>query len=139
MKYSEKLNSPLWQRKRLEIFSRDNFSCTECGSNHKTLHVHHKKYSKGADPWEYKNQDLTTLCFECHEKEHVVILDPERKYEHLILWQETPIVINTLNMQLHQLQNKLKENIPSELMNEILKNIMFIQQQKRELLQEIKN
>jgi hypothetical protein len=63
--YSEKLKDPRWQRKRLEVFSRDNFTCVECGAKDKTLHVHHRKYS--GEPWEAPLEDLQTLCYECHE------------------------------------------------------------------------
>jgi hypothetical protein len=131
MTYSEKLSNPRWQRKRLEIMDRDNWSCTKCCSSTRTLHVHHKKYIKGANPWDYEDHFLTTLCYICHENEHEEIIDPERKYEHLILLRETPHVINSLNIQLGELQNKLKEEISPELTEEILKNIMFIQQQKK--------
>lgn len=135
MNYSEKLSNPLWQRKRLEIFNRDKWSCTQCGCDFRTLHVHHKKYIKGANPWEYEDHFLTTLCHICHEIEHEIIVDPERKYEHLILYKETPEVINKLNIQLHELQNKLKEDISSELVDDILGNIMFLKNQKKQLLE----
>lgn len=135
MTYQEKLSSPLWQKKRLEIFSRDNWTCTKCHNNHRTLHVHHIRYKKGSNPWEYDNSYLTTLCHICHEKEHEVIIDPERKYEHLIIYKESPLVINTLNIQLHQLQSKLKEDLETELMNDILGNIIFIQKQLKHLSQ----
>ena len=64
--YSEKLKDPRWQRKRLEIMERDNFTCTECGDKKSTLNVHHWNYSK--EPWDAKNEDLTTLCHLCHNK-----------------------------------------------------------------------
>jgi 5-methylcytosine-specific restriction endonuclease McrA len=32
-KYSEKLRDPRWQKKRLEIFQRDNFICQNCKTN----------------------------------------------------------------------------------------------------------
>jgi hypothetical protein len=64
--YSEKLKDPRWQRKRLEIFQRDNFICQDCGDNTNTLHVHHLKYEK-KDPWDYDNNDLITLCETCHK------------------------------------------------------------------------
>lgn len=64
MTYSEKLTDPRWQRKRLEILNRDNFSCQLCGSDKYTLHVHHKSYN--GDPWETANSELITLCEDCH-------------------------------------------------------------------------
>lgn len=36
----------------------------------KGLHVHHKYYKDGLLPWEYDNDALCTLCWECHEKLH---------------------------------------------------------------------
>lgn len=68
--YSEKLKHPLWQRKRLEILDRDNFKCRGCGSETNTLNVHHLKYIRGNNPWEYPNSFLITLCDICHEIEH---------------------------------------------------------------------
>lgn len=64
MGYTEKLKDPRWQRKRLEILQRDNFSCTCCGDNKSTLHVHHVKYN--GEPWEVDSSLLITLCSECH-------------------------------------------------------------------------
>lgn len=54
--------------KRLEILQRDDWACTFCGDKEKTLHVHHRQYIKGRMPWEYEEEFLTTLCFECHEE-----------------------------------------------------------------------
>ena len=67
MNYSEKLKDPRWQKKRLEILERDEWACKRCGNNKKTLHVHHKKYHK--EPWDAKNNDLETLCEDCHAEE----------------------------------------------------------------------
>ena len=64
MKYSDKLKDPRWQKKRLKVFERDNWKCTECENTDKTLHVHHKKYDK--KPWKTKLEYLVTLCEECH-------------------------------------------------------------------------
>lgn len=66
--YSEKLRDPRWQRKRLEVMERDEFTCINCKCKDKTLNVHHWYYSKGAAPWEYENSALSCLCEECHEK-----------------------------------------------------------------------
>ena len=67
MSYSELLKDPRWQKKRLEILDRDNFTCTVCGDSRETLHVHHKRYS--GSPWDSSNEDLSTLCRWCHEQE----------------------------------------------------------------------
>jgi hypothetical protein len=64
--YSEKLQDPRWQKKRLEILQRDNFTCLGCEATDKTLHVHHTVYVKGVEPWDY-DQSLMTLCSDCHE------------------------------------------------------------------------
>jgi len=70
MTYSEKLTDPRWQRKRLEILSRDGFKCLECGDTKKTLHVHHKTYQSGLDPWSYPDDNFRTLCKDCHSQSH---------------------------------------------------------------------
>lgn len=66
MTYAEQLKSPKWQKKRLEILERDNFTCTSCGSTEKQLHVHHGAYLGGLKLWEYDNRMLHTLCAGCH-------------------------------------------------------------------------
>lgn len=55
---------PLWQKKRLEILERDNFTCYACGSKDKTLHVHHVLYC--GKPWNTPNEYMQTLCEDCH-------------------------------------------------------------------------
>lgn len=68
MTYAEKLKDPRWQKKRLKILKRDKFTCRDCKSTTKTLHVHHKIYSKiSIDPWEYEDFLLITLCEDCHK------------------------------------------------------------------------
>lgn len=74
MTYSEKLKDPRWQRKRLEIMERDDFTCRDCGSRDKTLHVHHCHYDKG-EPWEARDDILLTLCADCHESRGVLESD----------------------------------------------------------------
>jgi len=69
MTYSEKLKDPRWQKKRLKILERDDFTCTDCGDTESTLMVHHLKYS--GDPWEIEDKYLITLCEICHESWHI--------------------------------------------------------------------
>lgn len=66
--YSQKLLDPRWQRKRLEVLSRDGFKCVKCKNGKRTLHVHHLSY-KG-NPWEVAMSQLETLCSLCHKNEH---------------------------------------------------------------------
>lgn len=67
--YTELLRDPRWQKKRLKILERDNWTCRKCESKEKTLHVHHLYYEYGKNPWEYPDLSLSTLCLECHEEE----------------------------------------------------------------------
>jgi len=64
--YIELLRDPRWQRRRLEIMARDEFACLSCGDKERTLNVHHKRYRRGAKPWEYEDDQLITLCEDCH-------------------------------------------------------------------------
>ena len=64
--YSDLLRDPRWQKKRLQILERDDFTCQGCGDKENTLHVHHKYYTYGKKPWEYSDQILITLCNNCH-------------------------------------------------------------------------
>lgn len=68
--YQAKLLDPRWQRKRLEALQRSDFSCDCCGDSVSTLHVHHKQYIKGREPWEYEVGQLCCLCAECHRESH---------------------------------------------------------------------
>lgn len=67
--YIEKLRDPHWQKKRLEVMSRDGFTCQLCGDTEHTLNVHHRRYILGRDPWDYPDEDLITLCEACHSLE----------------------------------------------------------------------
>lgn len=73
--YKEKFLDPRWQKKRLLILQRDNFSCCQCGDEKSTLHVHHKYYTFGIEPWDYPNELIETLCVDCHKQETWESLD----------------------------------------------------------------
>lgn len=85
LSYEEQIKSPHWQKRRLQILQRDNFTCQICGSTEKTLHVHHLYYDKGRMIWDYEDKALVTLCENCHKEEHdpkgvIDSLDAIRRY-----------------------------------------------------------
>lgn len=67
MTYSEKLRDPRWQRRRLEIFQREDFRCVICRRADKNIQAHHLIYLK-RDPWDYPLDMFQTLCDDCHEE-----------------------------------------------------------------------
>ena len=86
--YAEKLKDPRWQRKRLEVFNRDNFRCQYCLNEHFTLHVHHLTYQYGFEPWEADDSDLTTICEDCHDLEHRIEERNRRLFDNIYALDE---------------------------------------------------
>lgn len=90
--YAEKLKDPRWQRKRLDILNRDEWSCQACGDKDATLHVHHKEYKFGKDPWEYGEGDLITYCADCHETAGEIANDIKHLTGRMSLEQQSELV-----------------------------------------------
>jgi len=67
--YLEKLKDPRWQKLRLKVFERDEWTCQSCLTDDNSLCVHHTYYEEGLEPWEYPLHSLVTLCELCHEEE----------------------------------------------------------------------
>lgn len=80
MTYREKLKDPRWLKKRLEILEKDDYICQECFGPHKDLQVHHKYYKRNAEPWEYDNDALVTMCDNCHRQIHYFLKEFDREY-----------------------------------------------------------
>ena len=72
--YAEKLKDPKWSEFRHEVLSFYGDECTSCGGNDTTLgdgiHVHHKRYIRDREPWEYDMDDVTVICGTCHKEIH---------------------------------------------------------------------
>ncbi len=84
--YAEKLKDPMWQKVRGFMLWRDNYTCQKCGAKQEwgyELHVHHKRYIAGREPWQYGTADLTTLCKQCHCKEHGIKHGPVGSLRHI--------------------------------------------------------
>lgn len=68
--YIDYLNSPEWKKKRWARLEIDNYRCRLCGiypRSSSELHVHHIPSSYKLIPNESIENDLLTLCIECHE------------------------------------------------------------------------
>ena len=74
-KYSDLLKDPRWQKIRLKIFERENFSCERCRCKNKTLHVHHGYYDRKLKPWEYDLKTLHCVCEDCHGDVQNIMLE----------------------------------------------------------------
>ena len=66
-----------WQRVRLEVYKRDNFTCQECGDrNHEgrgkriSLDAHHIQTVNDAPELALVLTNIITLCKPCHRKTH---------------------------------------------------------------------
>ena len=68
--YKSQYMHPKWQKRRLEMLEAAGFMCQCCESTEDTLHVHHKRYIKGRDIWDYDDDQLEVLCADCHKYEH---------------------------------------------------------------------
>lgn len=66
--YADKLADPRWQRRRLEIYQRDHFTCQFCTDSRTTLAVHHLSYRN--NPWDVPLDQLKTVCIHCHAVIH---------------------------------------------------------------------
>jgi hypothetical protein len=120
MNYSEKLKDPRWQKKRLEVFERDEWSCQRCGDGENTLTVHHLSYSAGKEPWDYPLDNFMTLCQSCHDYEYT----NRPTYENMILHmlRQKGFMADDLFYLVAAFQ-KLSIKYPSEVMGSIVEYI----------------
>lgn len=77
MTYAEKLLDQRWQKKRTVLLEASEWECQRGGcenkSAHPTLHVHHRVYLRGRDPWDYPDSAYQVVCDECHVKEQAAM------------------------------------------------------------------
>lgn len=73
--YQKLLADPRWKERSRQVMERDGFKCRNCG-NIDSLQVHHRQYhfrviaGIHAEPWNYEDKYLITLCSSCHESGH---------------------------------------------------------------------
>ena len=104
MDYKEQIKSPKWQKRRLEIMQKDNFTCQLCGDTESMLNVHHLTYHKDKKIWEYEDWELITLCENCHKEEHSSIDDVINEIESIksrgVTMQEIKAALNSIDISL---------------------------------------
>jgi len=127
--YSDKLKDPRWQKKRLEIMQRDDWSCGICLDDSKTLNVHHKMYNSNLEPWEYPNEMLITLCDECHQREKgrekteaELIYNLRKIFSHDAIKM---INIGFRDIKLYQLPDLVADAIRYSLVNEDIQKLLL--------------
>jgi len=133
MQYQDQIKSPKWQKKRLEILKRDEFTCQECGNKEQTLHIHHKHYNKGAKIWEYEGWELTTLCETCHSKTHDKIENKpiDKTKESITNWlsdlndKELQDLLSILEGYVQFIKNSFDYNVLSLIDDLILRSHLF--------------
>ena len=74
--YSERLQDPQWKLFREDYIARhtkesEELKCRNCGDPG-PFHLHHRRYIRGREPWEYEDADLILICVECHTRVHDV-------------------------------------------------------------------
>ena len=101
MTYKEQIQHPKWQKKRLEILKRDDFTCQHCSDKNNTLHVHHLLYHKHKLIWQYENKYLITYCNECHTLWHKANNELKEIISKRIYWTD----IISINVLLKEISN----------------------------------
>ena len=69
----QQYKSPEWQKRRAEMLALHNCTCQCCKSKDGHMHVHHVRYKKDKDLWDYRDSDLLVLCDSCHSFTHHTI------------------------------------------------------------------
>jgi 5-methylcytosine-specific restriction endonuclease McrA len=112
--YKDKLKDPRWQKKRLKVLEYANWRCQLCGDNSQELHVHHPRYVKGKLPWQYKDGELTALCYWCHDVFHEVMRRSDNGikifYEEPKLEKkDIPLDADSASVRFEQMRQMLQE------------------------------
>ena len=87
--YMKKLRDPRWQKRRLEVLEKADWTCEWCHATKRNLQVHHAYYaprSEGMDPWDYADGSLWCLCDPCHKKAESVKQELYKVFAHIGPW-----------------------------------------------------
>jgi len=101
--FAKQYNHPEWQKIRLKVLERDEFTCQYCGSKTNTLHVHHNYYSPNKNVWEYPIESLITLCSDCHEDYSISCKEYEKKIIESLY--NNGVCLHTLDIYTYWIEN----------------------------------
>lgn len=135
--YAEKLKDVRWQKRRVKILVRDDFTCIRCKIPQKFVHVHHKAYIWGRDPWEYEDDNFETLCESCHSKEHKKAEEPKiiKQVVQEIVYREPATIPEIIDAHLRNLSELLKADPPEEELMRLLKSMQKTQELRKRFKQ----
>ena len=78
MNKKEEYQDERWKERAAHIRALDNHRCAMCGAKGVELHVHHLSYPPPPfHLWDATDEELVTLCKECHAKIHQSIKRPK--------------------------------------------------------------
>jgi hypothetical protein len=108
MPYQEYLTTPEWQATRKHILQRDHYQCQGCHAVDVLLHVHHYTYERlGCE----QDEDLVTLCEDCHEELHRLMADPPK----LSFLQRWSVGLGTAVIGTIGVEGLLRAPLPAEI------------------------
>lgn len=138
-RYSDKLKDPRWQKKRLEILQRDEWTCQNCFDKESTLHVHHKIYKRDIEPWDYPNYFLVTLCENCHNYEMSYRSINENVLLEILRSVFFADDIDQIQMGFQFLESHTTHKITASVIRWILSNEKLFDDLTRKYLEHLKN
>lgn len=127
--YFKLLNNPLWIKFRHIVLSKHNNKCDRCGSKN-YLSIHHPYYKKGADPWDYKPEEVEVLCRRCHYHHHFGTINNIKNPSDSMKYRM--FIIKRLSKEYDGLEiGKLKDDFKKEFQNtEMYGSITILHNQK---------
>lgn len=103
--YGDYLESSHWMAKRQERIALDNHKCKICGTTD-NLRVHHLSYSNLGN--ENVEDDLITLCCECHQNIHFTIDRCKNEFTENIKWYHEAVSKTTIPISNEYTQRQAK-------------------------------
>jgi hypothetical protein len=88
MKRKEEYQDERWKKRAAQIRELDNHKCAMCGAKDVELHVHHLSYPPPPfHLWDAADNELVTLCKECHEKMHDSVSRPTLTLDRTLIFE----------------------------------------------------